>query len=71
MILANEIKLEVAAQKTAKEGIAACEELGDYVLRELFQHILDDTDEHINWLETRLDMIKSRHPELSANSNGL
>jgi bacterioferritin len=56
-MLGCDLKLEVAAQKTVKEGIAACEASGDYVSRELFQHILDDTEEHIDWLETQLDLI--------------
>jgi bacterioferritin len=53
-----DLQLEVAAQKTVKEGIAACEAGGDYVSRELFQYILDDTEEHIDWLETQLDLIE-------------
>ena len=57
-MLSCDLNLEVAAQKTVKEGIAACEEVGDYVSRELFQHILDDTEEHIDWLETQLDLIE-------------
>lgn len=51
-------KLEMAAQKTVKEGIAICEGKNDYVSRELFQTILDDTEEHIDWLETQLDLIQ-------------
>ncbi|MBO9537168.1 bacterioferritin [Herbaspirillum sp.] len=53
-----DLKLEKAAQKTVKEGIAACEQHNDYVSRELFQMILDDTEEHIDWLETQLDLIE-------------
>ncbi|WP_343583930.1 bacterioferritin [Herbaspirillum sp.] len=53
-----DLKLEKAAQKTVKEGIAACEQHSDYVSRELFQMILDDTEEHIDWLETQLDLIE-------------
>jgi bacterioferritin len=56
-MLACDLKLESAAQVTVKEGIAACEALGDYVSREVFQAILDDTEEHIDWLETQLDLI--------------
>jgi len=50
-------KLELMSQKTVKDGIAACEAAGDYVSREIFQDILDDTEEHIDWLETQLDLI--------------
>lgn len=56
-MLECDLKLEQGAQKTVKEGIATCEQLGDYVSRELFQMILDDTEEHIDWLETQLDLI--------------
>ena len=57
-MLGCDLKLEQGAQKTVKEGIAACEATGDYVSRELFQLILDDTEEHIDWLETQLDLIE-------------
>jgi bacterioferritin len=57
-MLSCDLELERGAQKTVKEGIAACEAVGDYVSRELFQHILDDTEEHIDWLETQLDLIE-------------
>ena len=50
--------LEMAAQKTVKAGITVCEQKNDYVSRELFQHILDDTEEHIDWLETQLEIIE-------------
>jgi bacterioferritin len=57
-MLSCDLKLEKLAQKTVKEGIAACEASSDYVSRELFQYILDDTEEHIDWLETQLDLIE-------------
>jgi bacterioferritin len=57
-ILQCDLKLEKTAQKTVKGGIASCETHGDYVSRELFQMILDDTEEHIDWLETQLDLIE-------------
>ena len=40
-----------------KDGIAACEAARDYVSREIFQTILDDTEEHIDWIETQKDLI--------------
>lgn len=56
-ILDCDLQLERGAQQTVKDGIAACEAARDYVSRELFQHILDDTEEHIDWLETQKDLI--------------
>ena len=56
-MLECDLQLEMASQRTVKEGIAACEAVGDYVSRTIFQHILDDTEEHIGWLETQRDLI--------------
>jgi bacterioferritin len=52
-----DLQLEKISQQTVKDGIAACEAARDFVSRELFQHILDDTEEHIDWLETQKDLI--------------
>ncbi len=57
-ILKCDLALEVAAHKTVKEGIEICEKAGDYVSRELLTTILDDTEEHIDWLETQLELIE-------------
>lgn len=56
-MLECDLKLELASQQTVKDGIAACEAAGDYVSRELLTEILDDTEEHIDWLETQRDLI--------------
>ena len=51
-----DLKLEYGAQATIKDGIAHCEIARDYVSRDLLQKILDDTEEHIDFLETQLDV---------------
>ena len=40
-----------------KTAIADCESCGDYVSRDLFRQILDSEEEHIDWLETQLELI--------------
>jgi bacterioferritin len=57
-ILNCDLQLELVSQKTVKEGIAACEQARDFVSRELLQNILDDTEEHIDWLETQIELVE-------------
>ena len=56
-ILNCDLKSEQGAQATIKEGIAYCETVRDYVSRDLLQGILDDTEEHIDFLETQIDLL--------------
>jgi len=44
--------------KDLKAAIVDCEQTGDYVSRELFENILESEEEHIDWLETQLDLIQ-------------
>jgi bacterioferritin len=57
-ILACDLKVEQASQANLKEAITHCETVRDYVSRNLFQSILDDTEEHIDWLETQLELVE-------------
>ena len=54
--LACDLKSEQGAQATLKDGIAAAELARDYVSRDLLQAILEDTEEHIDFLETQLEL---------------
>ncbi|MBI2747430.1 MAG: bacterioferritin [Burkholderiales bacterium] len=56
-ILNCDLKSEQGAQSTIKEGIAHCETVRDYVSRDLLQEILDDTEEHIDFLETQIELV--------------
>jgi bacterioferritin len=56
-ILQADLSLEQTSQKTLKAGIAHCESVKDYVSREILVDILDDTEEHIDWIETQLELV--------------
>jgi bacterioferritin len=56
-ILDCDLQAETGAQATIKDAIAHCESVRDYVSRDLLQEILDDTEEHIDFLETQLELI--------------
>jgi bacterioferritin len=53
-----DLKLEMQAHPDLRAAIADCEKVADYVSRELFEDILESEEEHIDWLETQLDLIK-------------
>lgn len=56
-MLESDLKLEHQARPLLVEAIAYCESAADYVTRELFEDILESEEEHIDWLETQLDLI--------------
>jgi bacterioferritin len=56
-ILDCDLRSERGAQAAVKEGIAHCEAVRDYVSREILEDILTDTEEHIDFLETQLDVL--------------
>ena len=52
-----DLELEMEAHKDLKEAIAHSETVQDYVSRDLFTGILESEEEHIDWLETQLELI--------------
>ena len=57
-ILSCDLNLEMDAIPDLKEAIAYCEKNNDYVSRDLFDDILESEEEHIDWLETQLELIE-------------
>ena len=56
-VLACDLALELEALPALREGIAHCEQVGDFTSRQLFADILDSEEEHIDWIETQLDLV--------------
>ena len=57
-ILKGDLALEMDALPPLKEGIRLCEEVGDFVTRDLLKGILHSEEEHVDFLETQLDLIQ-------------
>ena len=53
-----DLKLEYDAVPDLKLAIAHCEQVSDFVSRELFASILESEEEHIDWIETQLALIE-------------
>ncbi len=57
-MLGCDLKLEQIAVPLLREAIAYCEIVSDFVSRDIFAHILESEEEHIDWLETQLELIE-------------
>ena len=57
-IIECDLKIEHIAIPLLRKGVAHCEEIQDYVTRDLFAKILTSEEEHLDWLETQQDQIK-------------
>jgi len=56
-MLECDLALELEAIPVLRDAIAHSESVRDYISRELFEHILDAEEEHVDWLETQLELI--------------
>ena len=57
--LTADLKLEVDGRAALVAGVAQCEAAQDFVSREILEDILQDTEEHLDFLETQLSLLKS------------
>jgi len=56
-LLKADLALENEALPQLREAIAHCEQVKDYISRDLLQSILDSEEEHVDFLETQFEMI--------------
>lgn len=54
-----DLALELAGRKTLVDGVQQCERAHDYVSREILVDILTDTEDHIDFLETQIELVRS------------
>ena len=57
-VLRADLALEHEAIPVLRDGIAHAESVRDYVTRDLFTHILDNEEEHVDFLERQFDLIR-------------
>ncbi|OYX32367.1 MAG: bacterioferritin [Caulobacterales bacterium 32-69-10] len=57
--LANDLALEIEGRRILVDGVQQCEAARDYVSRELLVHLLKDTEDHIDFLETQVSLVGS------------
>jgi bacterioferritin len=57
-MLKADLQAEQSARPMYQEAIAHCESVKDYVSRDLLADILESEEEHIDWLETQLELIQ-------------
>jgi bacterioferritin len=57
--LGADLQVELTGRAMLIPGIKQCEEAGDYISREILKDILADTEEHIDFLETQLGLIRA------------
>jgi bacterioferritin len=57
-MLGCDLEQELIALPDLRDAIAFCEGQSDYVSRELFEKILSSEEEHVDWIETQLSLIK-------------
>ncbi|MEE8042100.1 MAG: bacterioferritin [Pseudomonadales bacterium] len=57
-ILRSDLGLELDAMSVLREAVNHCEQQKDFVSRELFEQILEGEEEHVDWLETQLELVE-------------
>jgi bacterioferritin len=57
-IFTSDYALEIEALPRLNEGIETCRAVGDNNSRHLLEEILEDEEEHVDWLEAQMSLIE-------------
>jgi bacterioferritin len=68
-VLECDLKLELAARALYEEAATHCHAVKDYVSRDLFEKLMHDEEEHIDFLETQLDLVDKLGLQLYAQAH--
>ena len=53
-----DLKAEQEMLSLLSDGVVHCTKVGDFTTRHMFEDMAKDVDEHIDWIETQLEIIK-------------
>jgi bacterioferritin len=65
-VLESDLRTELHARALYEEAATHCHSVKDYVSRDLFEKLMHDEEQHIDFLETQLDLVAKLGPELYA-----
>ena len=65
-VLESDLQAEVSARALYQEAATYCHSVQDYVSRDLFEELMTDEEDHIDFLETQLDLVAKLGLELYA-----
>ncbi len=54
-----DLAVETNNRGMLQEAVAHCESVRDYVSRQILDSILEDTEEHIDWIETQIELVRT------------
>ena len=56
-VLDNDLQAELSAHSLYTEAATHCHSVEDYVTRDLFERLIHDEEEHIDFLETQVELV--------------
>jgi bacterioferritin len=69
-VLECDLRLEQAAIPQLREAIPYCERVRDFVTRDLFSEILQSEEEHVDFIETQLELMMENYIQLHSQPAG-